>query len=525
MGTVRCLLAADVIHSLVHMTNVTRDLRWAKLGTVWLALFVALLALTLVLSGDGAGADDTNGVVALEMGGAHSCALLASGEAWCWGWNFYGNLGRGNTESGLTPAPVCESIDGGVCEPLQGVVSLSGGEDHTCAVVEDGRTRCWGLNADGQLGDRTTVDRHLPIGGCVPVEEPASCWTDSAIVAAAAGSSHSCGVGLSTLIACWGDNDRGQLGFGETIARPAGAIVCTGPAPGCVWFGSTQEIVAGDDHTCALMADRTVRCWGDNAEGQLGDGGACGGVCPYAVVVCVPGAGRCGWLTDVVSLSAGAAHTCAVLTDGELLCWGRNAQGQLGDGTTQSSDRPVAAALTDVAAVAAGVAHTCAVNLAGGVRCWGSNSVGQLGDGGTQNSLTPVQVEGLESGVLSISAGGSHTCALLESGGVRCWGWNADGRLGDGTFTPRRAPVEVVGLAEKPPPAPTAAPPPAARGDANCYGGVDAIDAALVLQMTAGLLPAVGCPAAADADGDGDIDAIDAALVLQFVAGLLAALP
>lgn len=137
--------------------------------------------------------------------------------------------------------------------------------------------------------------------------------------------------------------------------------------------------------------------------------------------------------------------------------------------------------------------------------------------------MSPVHVAGLEAGVAGLAAGGSHSCALRSEGGVRCWGWNADGRLGDGTFAERRTPVDVVGLGGKVAATPTPVPDTVA-GDVDCDGVVDAIDAALILQFEAGLLATLSCAAAADVNGDGAVDAIDAALVLRFEAGLIESL-
>ena len=183
-----------------------------------------------------------------------------------------------------------------------------------------------------------------------------------------------------------------------------------------------------------------VKCWGDNSGGQLGDGTKTNRTTPVDVVTLTSG---------VADVAAGTAHTCALTTAGGVKCWGRNEAGQLGDGTTTNRLTPVdvSGLSSGVAALSADAFHTCALTTAGGLKCWGSNNRGQLGDGTTTNRSTPVDVVGLSSGAAAVSAGGVHTCALTTAGGGKCWGGNEFGQLGDETTTNRTTPVGVVGLA------------------------------------------------------------------------------
>jgi alpha-tubulin suppressor-like RCC1 family protein len=202
----------------------------------------------------------------------------------------------------------------------------------------------------------------------------------------------------------------------------------------------TVVISSGQYHTCALTTGGGIKCWGSNTFGQLGDGTGShtNNFQPTPVEVIGLGSG-------VVAISSGMWHTCAVTTAGGVKCWGNNDRSQLGDGTTTLRTAPVdvVGLSSGVAAVSAGEYHTCALTKRGGVKCWGDNLFGQLGDGTKNGSSTPVDVLELSSGVSAISAGYSHTCALPLGGGVRCWGRNDFGQLG---INPGWTPVDVVGL-------------------------------------------------------------------------------
>jgi hypothetical protein len=202
--------------------------------------------------------------------------------------------------------------------------------------------------------------------------------------------------------------------------------------------GYAASVATGEAHTCALTTAETVWCWGDNSYGQLGNGSTSDAWTPTPAAL---GGG-------IASVSAGFGHTCAVTNGGALLCWGKNTLGQLGDGSTTHRVVPtlVSGVGGGVASVSTGREHTCAVTTAGAVYCWGWNADGQLGDGTTTNRLTPVPVAGLSGGVASVASGFSHTCALTMAGAVYCWGDNPTGELGDGTATDRLTPTLVTGV-------------------------------------------------------------------------------
>jgi alpha-tubulin suppressor-like RCC1 family protein len=178
---------------------------------------------------------------------------------------------------------------------------------------------------------------------------------------------------------------------------------------------AAAQISVGGLHTCALTTEGGVVCWGSNEYGQLGDGTTTDRSTPLGVS---------GLSAGVAQLSSGADSGCVVTTGGAAKCWGDNLYGQLGDGTTTSRSTPVnvSGLSSGVAQISVGTNHTCALTTGGGVKCWGFNRTGELGNGTTTNSSTPVNVSGLASGVAQISVGGDHTCAVTTVGGAKCWG-------------------------------------------------------------------------------------------------------
>ncbi len=232
------------------------------------------------------------------------------------------------------------------------------------------------------------------------------------------------------------------------LARVHGSPVCgdgmldVGEA--CDLGDSTDQatrVSTARSHSCAVTTGGGVKCWGANWYGQLGDGTVINRLTP--VPVSTLGSG-------VAAVSAGHYRTCALMTGGGVKCWGSNWDGRLGDGTVinRLTPVPVSTLGSGVAAVSASYRHTCALTTGGGVKCWGSNEYGQLGDGTAIKRLTPVPVSTLGSGAAAVSAGGHHTCALMTGGGVKCWGWNGGGQLGDGTTDQRPTPAYVSSLSE-----------------------------------------------------------------------------
>ena len=445
---------------------------------------LALLGAALLSPGPHQATATGGGALAIAAGTGHTCAVTAGGRVLCWGRNDFGQLGIGVT-GGSESLPV--AVPG-----LVGVVAVSMGEAHTCALGGDGGLSCWGDNFAGQLGNGAS-------GGMQdePVEVVGLAGD---VVAVAAGFEHTCALTAAGGVQCWGSNFFGQLGTGGVSSETP--VDVTGLTSG------VTAIASGGYHMCAFPTDDGVLCWGRNDHGQLGDG-TDAETRPEPVRVV-------GLTAGVTAIAAGSLHTCARTTVGGVKCWGRNTAGQLGDGTFNSSSTVV-----DVEGLASGVTeidmggfHSCAVSV-DALLCWGRNGDGQLGIGEPSGAqLTPAAVVGLESNAGLVGVGHAHTCSVSDVGSVTCWGDNASGQLGDGTTADRGVPGAVSGLDTK-----------LLSGDADCSGSVDAVDAALVLQFDAALFAALPCPENGDVDADGRATSIDAALILQFDAGLIEVLP
>jgi alpha-tubulin suppressor-like RCC1 family protein len=302
--------------------------------------------------------------------------------------------------------------------------AVAAGGEHTCVMIRTGTVRCWGGNRAGQLGDGTTNDRRRPVDVV---------RLGVAATAVAAGWRHTCALTTAGGVKCWGHNGFGQLGNGTSTGVRADPVEVSG-------LRGVIAIAAGGDHSCALTGGGGVKCWGQNSYGELGDGTTTDRSSPVDVV---------GLSSGVIAIAAGGGHSCAVTTIGDVHCWGFNRLGQLGDGTTDDRRRPVQVSNLsgNMIMVASLVGHSCGLTQIRSIRCWGNNDSGALGDGTTGSRLTPVDVLGL-SNVDSIATGGGHSCALARARGVWCWGLNESGELGDGTTGNRVTPVSVSGLGD-----------------------------------------------------------------------------
>jgi alpha-tubulin suppressor-like RCC1 family protein len=364
------------------------------------------------------------------------------------------------------------------------VIAITAAQSHACALLSDGSAKCWGENGYGQLGDGNTTQYTAPVAvsglagataiatssthtcalhsdgtvlcwgddtygelgnrnlSSIPVTSPVTVAGLSGASAITVGDNHSCAVLSDGNVTCWGRNNAGQVGRGATAP-----VAVTG-------LSGASSITAGGDHTCVLLSGGTIECWGGTGgDGVLGNGAAAGSLSPVAVSN----------LTGVAALGmgSGAFHACAVLSDGTTACWGNNTAGQLGNGyvgvqqgingTLAKNYTPaVVPNLTGVTAIAVAPLTTCALQPGGAVQCWGDNS----GAGTNNSSHTGVTSPTISSltGATAVVAGDApagytaHTCALLAGGTATCVGTNNDGELGNGTTTFTQTPTPVLNL-------------------------------------------------------------------------------
>jgi alpha-tubulin suppressor-like RCC1 family protein len=291
--------------------------------------------------------------------------------------------------------------------------AIAAGSGHSCVVRESGAVACWGRNDQGQLGDGSPTDRSSPVA-VVNVKD---------VVEVALGSNHTCARQRSGAVLCWGSNARGQLGNGE-----GGPGKTNRRAVAVRGLADATAITSGDDHVCALRSSGPMVCWGDNRDGQLGNASQPSWAEPVALRTVV----------DATAITAGSRHTCALRPGGKPICWGANASGQLGDGTSKGHDRPsVVEGVPGLLAIAAGGARTCGISK-DAVFCWGelegksNQRASKIAEGSTNDPITQLEV------------GPDHACLRHRGGQIRCWGRNADGRLGTGDFATQSRPTSVA---------------------------------------------------------------------------------
>jgi alpha-tubulin suppressor-like RCC1 family protein len=406
---------------------------------------------------------------AIAAGGAFSCDLQA-GRAYCWGNNDYGQLGDGSSTASSFPMPV---EAGGVLAG-KSLTQISAGAAHACVLDRAGAAFCWGYDGTGALGDGSTA-----YSSDIPVAvDTSGVLAGKALSRIAAGYNHTCATDRAGAAYCWGDNSRGELGDGSTVSSSVPVAVQAG---GALVGQRVTHISAAFHYTCATDRAGAGFCWGAGGDGVLGNGTTSDSSVPVAVQTTGVLAGE-----TLTGISTGSSHVCAVDSVGHGYCWGSNANGELGDGTTTNSSVPgrvlapgplahgslarrslarrslargqfargsfargplASGSLTGrrLTRISAGLFHTCALTRAGAAYCWGSGYVGELGTGSVAGSSVPVAV--YAGGVLArtvltrISAADTHTCATDRAGAAYCWGANYTSQLGDDTSTERDRPV------------------------------------------------------------------------------------
>ena len=306
------------------------------------------------------------------------------------------------------------------------------GYRHTCAILNDDSLKCWGDNDYGQLGLGHTTSQDTP--------QSVNLGAGKTAKSVAAGGDHTCAILNDDSLKCWGSNHKGQLGLGHTSSKNTPQLVNLGA-------GKTAKSVAvGGGYTCAILNDDSLKCWGLNEIGQLGLGHVQLSVnTPQLVNL---GAGK----TAKSVATGGSYHTCAILNDDSLKCWGNNSNGQLGLGYTMShTTYKTSPQLVNLGAgktaksVALGSDHTCAILNDDSLKCWGKNNFGQLGLGHTTHNKKTPQLVNLGAGktAKSVAAYSRYTCAILNDDSLKCWGWNHKGQLGLGHTTDKNTPQLV----------------------------------------------------------------------------------
>ncbi len=358
----------------------------------------------------------TGKAISLSGGNNFTCALLSSGAVDCWGDNTYGQLGVGDTAAHTAAQKVAD---------IDSAITISAGQGFACATLSQGTATCWGSGTLGQLGNGTQVSTPTPV--------PVSNLTG--VMSVDAGASHACALTTSGAVSCWGRNIQYQLGAGmSTHGVSSIPLVVPDISP------ATSVSTHLANHSCVTTTSGTVQCWGSNNGYQLGV------TSPTVSSAAVTATG----VTNASTVLVGTGHSCAITTTGEMRCWGASGSGRLGDGNPVGPTNiatAVAVALDGTATSAsAGASHTCATLSTGALQCWGANSAGQLATGFTGTIAAPMTMTPISNKYTALTLGDDFGCGLTHTGGVECWGNNTYGQLGNGTTLSSGTAVQVTGL-------------------------------------------------------------------------------
>lgn len=345
----------------------------------------------------------------IAAGDKHTCAIAVNNIIWCWGDNQFSQLGS----SALPDLPSLIPVQTTVLPGSRIAQRIVSGANHTCVLATDGTVWCWGQNGNGNLGDGSFLNQG----------DPVQVVLDGTATMIAAGGSTTCAALSDNSLKCWGKGSSGQIGNGAALLSN-GTPVSTSLVPDSF---TVAHIEIGTTHSCAISVAGAAWCWGQSTFGRLGTTASSNAVTPTAT------ASLGGTASEV---AAGGAHACALLTNGTISCFGSNNMGQLGlTPTPTANPTPTLVTLAATAThVTAGSQFTCALLSTAVVHCFGDNASGQLGSGSSGAAReTPGAVTGLTDTVVDVVAGASHACAVMSTGQVRCWGKNDLGQLGIGT--------------------------------------------------------------------------------------------
>ncbi|MGY8670817.1 MAG: RCC1 domain-containing protein, partial [Candidatus Poseidoniales archaeon] len=358
----------------------------------------------------------SGGVMSISSTKDHVCINQKSGGIHCWGDGLGGKLATNADTDQSTPQSTSTSVSYNV---LRDIYSVATATEHNCALTNSREVYCWGEADDGRLGHSSTTDSKIPVLAPFPNHRN--------VEMIATHESHNCAITDDGSVYCWGNNTDGQIGIGYKSSYFGN------PTKSNLQDGSMAVAISvGDSFSCAVLSNGSVTCWGGNDLGQLGDGTNTNSTAPGSMVQLSQ---------DAVTVSSGQSHSCAILQDGKVACWGNNDYGQLGDGTLIDKNSPAIAQLPSsksAVMIDVGISHTCAIMNDGTLYCWGLNANHQLADGTNAFKSIPVQ-SSLPNGMSAtlVTAGEGHTCILTNESTIYCIGANSEGQIGDSTTASR----------------------------------------------------------------------------------------